>query len=127
VNKQVLDASAVLALILDEAPLLSPLFSPKDTVISAVNLTEVLTRVIDLKGSVSALVPRITQIVSEVIPFTEAGALSAAMLRQATRHLGLSLGDRACLALAIELNADVYTADRAWKELALPCTVHVIR
>jgi ribonuclease VapC len=87
----------------------------------------VLTRVIDLKGSVAALLPRITAIVSEVVPFTEASATSAAMLRTVTRHLGLSLGDRTCLALAIEFNADVYTADRAWKELQLPCTIHVIR
>jgi PIN domain nuclease of toxin-antitoxin system len=41
--------------------------------------------------------------------------------------LGLSLGDRACLALALELNAPVYTADRAWKNLNLGIRIHVIR
>ena len=41
-----------------------------------------------------------------------------AQLRAATRELGLSLGDRACLALARGLQATAVTADRAWAELA---------
>jgi len=44
-----------------------------------------------------------------------------------TRHLGLSLGDRCCLALAKELGADVYTAERKWAGLDLGVTVRVIR
>jgi PIN domain nuclease of toxin-antitoxin system len=42
-------------------------------------------------------------------------------------HLGLSLGDRACLALGIALGAEVYTAERVWAQLQLPCAVHLIR
>jgi len=44
-----------------------------------------------------------------------------------TRSLGLSLGDRACLALGIVLKAPIYTADRAWKDLRLKVSIHVIR
>ena len=44
-----------------------------------------------------------------------------------TRSLGLSLGDRACLALAMVLKAPVYTADRIWKGLKLGVPIHVIR
>ena len=42
-------------------------------------------------------------------------------------HLGLSLGDRACLALGIALDVEIYTADRLWAQLNLPCSIHLIR
>jgi PIN domain nuclease of toxin-antitoxin system len=51
----------------------------------------------------------------------------AAELRSITRPFGLSLGDRACLALAIERKAAVYTTDRAWKNLDLGIEIEVIR
>jgi PIN domain nuclease of toxin-antitoxin system len=44
-----------------------------------------------------------------------------------TRQLGLSLGDRACLALALSLKAPIYTADKSWKKLKLAVRIHVIR
>jgi PIN domain nuclease of toxin-antitoxin system len=61
------------------------------------------------------------------MPFTTEQAEIAGNLIAQTRSLGLSLGDRACLALALEQNAPVYTADRAWKNLKLAIPVHVIR
>ena len=51
----------------------------------------------------------------------------AAELIHVTQPYGLSLGDRACLALAIERKAKVYTADRCWKNLSLGIEVEVIR
>jgi PIN domain nuclease of toxin-antitoxin system len=63
----------------------------------------------------------------EVVPFTERQAEIAGALRASTQQAGLSLGDRACLALAIDLNGDVYTTDRVWATLNLPCKVHLIR
>jgi ribonuclease VapC len=51
-------------------------------------------------------------LLARVEPFTESQAWMAADLRLATKHAGLSLGDRACLALALEIGAEVYTADR---------------
>jgi PIN domain nuclease of toxin-antitoxin system len=56
-----------------------------------------------------------------------AHAQTAGDLVRQTRAFGLSLGDRACLALGMELGAPVYTADRAWKKLGLPVQIRVIR
>jgi hypothetical protein len=55
-----------------------------------------------------------------VAPFDAATSLRSASLRPATRLLGLSLGDRCCLALAQERGATVITADRAWAGLGGP-------
>lgn len=63
----------------------------------------------------------------DVVPFDAETALLAGRLRAVTRHLGLSLGDRACLALAIRENATALTADRNWTDLDLPCKVELIR
>jgi ribonuclease VapC len=63
----------------------------------------------------------------DVEPFTAEQAKIAGDLVQLTSALGLSLGDRACLALAIVLNAAVYTTDRPWKKLKLGIPIHVIR
>ena len=63
----------------------------------------------------------------EVIPFDLLQARTAGDLVTQTRMLGLSLGDRACLALALNLKVPVYTTDQAWKKLKLEVPVHVIR
>ncbi len=96
-------------------------------VISAVNLAEIRTKLIDVgrldrDSTAEALLSLL-----RIVPFTEQQAMVAAALRPATRHLGLSLGDRACLALAITLNTDVYTADRSWSGLDVGCKIHLIR
>ena len=63
----------------------------------------------------------------EIVAFDAGLALSAGVLRAATRHLGLSLGDRACLALAQKLSATARTADRAWMGLDLGIAVECVR
>jgi len=65
--------------------------------------------------------------IPEIFDFDKEQAKTVGWLQPQTRSLGLSLGDRACLALAIALKAPVYTADRAWKNLKLKIAVHVIR
>jgi ribonuclease VapC len=62
-----------------------------------------------------------------VEPFTTADAIDAARLRPLTRSVGLSLADRACLALAHRLNAPALTADRAWFRLELDVEVRLLR
>ena len=62
-----------------------------------------------------------------VVPFDARQAIIASDLRPSTRHLGLSLGDRACLALANSLGAPVMTADRAWAALDVGISITVIR
>jgi ribonuclease VapC len=59
-------------------------------------------------------------------PFLRADAECAGAWRTSTRPLGLSLGDRACLALAYRLGTPAVTTDRAWENLALPVEVEVI-
>jgi PIN domain nuclease of toxin-antitoxin system len=60
-------------------------------------------------------------------PFTAAKAELAARLWDTTRHYGLSLADRACLALAMERELPVLTADRAWSGLDITLEIRVVR
>ena len=62
-----------------------------------------------------------------MIGFNESLAYRAAALRQATRHAGLSLGDRACLATAQSLGVRAVTADRNWANLPPEIQVQLIR
>jgi PIN domain nuclease of toxin-antitoxin system len=95
--------------------------------ISAVNVAEVITRLIDLGYSPEAAEAAVSRGGFEVIPFDMAAASLAAKLRVATRHLGLSLGDRACLALAERERLPVLTADRAWASLDIGVEIRLIR
>jgi ribonuclease VapC len=61
------------------------------------------------------------------ISFTDAHARTAGSLAHQTKSLGLSLGDRACLALGIHTGAPIYTADRAWKKLKLGVEIRFLR
>jgi ribonuclease VapC len=63
----------------------------------------------------------------DVVAFDHRQARIAAQLLPHTRPLGLGIGDRACLALAIERKLPVLTADKAWKALRLGVTIQVIR
>jgi PIN domain nuclease of toxin-antitoxin system len=63
----------------------------------------------------------------EVIPFDTELAYRTGLLRSATRSAGLSLGDRACLALAMQRQLPAVTADREWQSLSLGVTIQVIR
>ncbi len=51
----------------------------------------------------------------------------AAILREPTRDLGLSLADRACLALASDLEVPAVTADRSWRDLDIGVEVELVR
>ena len=129
----ILDASALLAYLRDE----SGADAVADEIatgaaISTVNLGEVLSRVAD-RGADPARVAR--QMIDRglldgaiaVEPFTTADAIEVARLRPLTRGHGLSLGDRACLALANRFEAPVVTADRAWSRLDLRIELRRIR
>ncbi|MDP1631775.1 MAG: type II toxin-antitoxin system VapC family toxin [Caulobacter sp.] len=123
----VLDASAVLAVVLTEpgGDRVRPLIA--DSLLSAVNLAEVATRLLDL-GFAAAEVDRLLERLRfSVVPFDAGLAVSAGRLRTQTRHLGLSLGDRACLALAQREQLPVLTADRAWARLDVGVEVVLIR
>ena len=124
---EVLDSSVVLAVVLDEPGANVVKTGAKGAAISAVNLAEVVSKLCDQLFSKEQIGLIVGGLDLEVAPFEESQAIAAGHLRVATRHLGLSLGDRACLALAIQEKATVLTADRAWSELDLGIEIKIIR
>jgi ribonuclease VapC len=128
VNKCVLDASAILAALLKEPGhefLTDEVLGA--AVASTVNLAEVQAFLVKQGADPAEAWKRAIVPVSQVIPFSSEQARVAGTLVSETRIFGLSLGDRACLALALELNAVVYTADKAWKKLNIGIPIRVIR
>jgi ribonuclease VapC len=127
-NKVVLDASAILALLNDEpgGEKITPELLSRATT-SAVNLAEVQTILVREGGDPDESWALAVDPIPDVEPFTAEQARIAGTLLQKTRSLGLSLGDRACLALAIALEAPVYTTDQLWRKLKLGVPVHVLR
>ncbi len=126
-ERTVLDASAILALLLDEpggdavAPLLDA------ACLGAVNLAEVLGRFTLAGTSADRVYEQIVRSGVQIQGVEEADARDIARLLPICRPFGLSLGDRACLALARRLSLPVVTADRAWAGLSLGVEVRVIR
>jgi PIN domain nuclease of toxin-antitoxin system len=98
-----------------------------ESVISTVNMAEVQLVLVRDGMKPEDAWEDASLIVSLIEAFTPEMARLAGSLITQTRPFGLSLGDRACLALAITLDAPVYTADRAWKTLDVGCQIHVIR
>lgn len=126
-NRFVLDASALLASIFCEAGAEIVEAELSASVINTINLAEAATRMID-KGHDPADVERgLRRAQFRTISFDVDAAMIAARLRGATRHLGLSLGDRACLSTALALSLPVLTADRDWAKLDIGVDVRVIR
>ncbi len=123
----VLDASAVLILLLDEpgAEVVAEVLS--DGVLSAVNLAEVLSTLTDRGADVSRLTEDLVAAGVLVEPMTEADAAQVAELRRIDQGRLLSLGDRCCLALGRRLAVPVLTADRAWSELDAGVEVRQVR
>jgi PIN domain nuclease of toxin-antitoxin system len=124
----VLDASAILAVVHQEPgwdKLPNALL--ETAVVSTVNLAEVQSKLVSSGWSPEDAWEDATSAVREVFSFSPEHAKTTGNLIAQTRPAGLSLGDRACLALALELNAPVYTTDRSWKNLKLSIPIHVIR
>jgi ribonuclease VapC len=127
-NRVVLDASAILAVINAEpgAEKLTPALLAR-AVASAVNLAEVQTKLVARGWTSEEAWEDATSPVREIVPFDEEQARVAGDLVTQTRPLGLSLGDRACLALGMALKAPVSTADGTWRKVKVGVRVHVIR
>jgi PIN domain nuclease of toxin-antitoxin system len=110
----VLDASAVLALLNGETGAETVAAALDDAVISAVNYAEVVSKLIERGASLAAIIEALMNVPMRVIGFDRALAERTGTLRAETRHLGLSLGDRACLALAERERVSALTCDRSW-------------
>ena len=117
---KVFDASAVLALLKQEPgaeKVVAHMADDDDLWVSAVNFSEVVSTLVE-RGIKEAEVLRAwQQLALHTEPLNAEVSLRAARLRPVTRHLGLSLGARCCLALAQAHSATVVTADRPWRDL----------
>jgi PIN domain nuclease of toxin-antitoxin system len=123
----VADASAILAALKNEP---FSKISPERLVrasISAVNLSEVLTKLAADGLNQAQADAAAGALDLRVFPFDREQARTAADLWTATRRAGLSLGDRACLALALRLGEPVVTADRAWASVDVGVEIVLIR
>lgn len=126
-SEYVLDASAVLAVIQEEPG--SNHIEPhiRSACISTVNLAEVVTKLQERGFSDPEIDEALMLLDLDVRPFEAPSAIHAGKLRNATRHAGLSLGDRACLALTHSLGAIALTTDRAWETLDIGISVELAR
>lgn len=123
----VLDASAILAFLEEESDSNEVSKLLDEAGISAVNIAEVATKLTE-RGTPAETIRQIIQALGvEVIPCDEAIAYRIGDLRSSTKNSGLSLGDRACLATALQLNVRAITADRQWKTVKAGVRIHVIR
>lgn len=113
----VLDASALLCLMNGEPGAERVAAVLPRAVISAVNLAEVATKLNELGADADEARALLAPLHLVVVPFEEGTAFVAGALRAATRAYGLSLGDRACLALAALRRSPALTSDRAWRDV----------
>jgi PIN domain nuclease of toxin-antitoxin system len=126
-SRVVLDASALLALINQEAGSEKVAAVLSTACMSSVNVAEVVSKLMD-KGLSEVEIREIFKALKvPIIPFDEEQGFIAGLLRANTKSLGLSLGDRACLSLAIQQKLSVLTADRVWAGLQLGLNIQMIR
>ncbi len=125
-SKVVVDSSVLIAY-LHKEPLSVDLADGTGTVVSSVNLAETLSKLILYGATEQQAWADATELADELIPFSPEHARLAGSLISSTRQYGLSLGDRACLALALALGLPVYTTDRVWKEVNVGVEVIIVR
>lgn len=123
----VLDSSAVLAILWNEPGSEMVLDHIDGAVMSAVNYAEVLSKIADRGINGNRAKALLASLAIDIISFEKIQAETGGLLRSQTRHLGLSLGDRACIALAMIKAWPVLTADKVWAELTLGIAVKLVR
>ena len=123
----VLDASALLTVLQGEPGAERVIEVLPDAIISAVNLAEVASKLQERGMPDDRVTANIEALELTVAPFDGRLAIEAGLLRASTRSAGLSLGDRACLALARSLNATAVTTDSAWEALDIGVRIEFVR
>lgn len=123
----VLDSSAVLAILFSEAGADIAAASARRSVMSSVNLVEVLEKAERQAIPAGRVLGLLQRLEIAVVPYAVDHAAVAAGLRPAARKLNISLADLACLSLAIVRKAPVVTADRDWVKLGLDLDIRLIR
>lgn len=125
--KWVLDASALLAYLHGEPGDARVREAIDAAGICAVNWSEVIQKALAAQVDVRGMREDLTQLGLTILAYTPVQAELAGRLWSDTRELGLSLADRACLALALDASVPVLTADRVWKKLALGVDIELLR
>ena len=130
-TKIVLDASPVIALINREKGCEIVEKYLEEAIISTVNFAEVISVVNRelFKSEADRIegLKLITDTLPQIIDFDVNQAIISGELDSITKKYGLSLGDRACLALAKYKNIPVLTADKTWSKLNLGIKIKLIR
>jgi PIN domain nuclease of toxin-antitoxin system len=126
-SNAVLDASVLLALLNEETGSDKVERYIPGAVINAVNLSEVIGKLAESGMPENDIHEVIAMLALQVIPFDAILSFKAGFLRPATRDMGLSLGDRACLATGMLMDLPVITSDTIWRDSGLPVTVILIR
>jgi PIN domain nuclease of toxin-antitoxin system len=86
---------------------------------SSINVSEVASILLDSEMTVEQVSRAMEPFIDSIIAFDFEYSILCAALKKSTKHLGLSLGDRACISLGIKLGLVIYTADKIWVELKL--------
>ncbi|HZZ40386.1 MAG TPA: type II toxin-antitoxin system VapC family toxin [Acidobacteriaceae bacterium] len=126
-SRVVFDASAILAAVNREPGADLVVRYTESSLVSTVNLAEVQGKLVTRGISPDDAWEAALSLCNEVVPFDSHQARLTGALLATTKTFGLSLGDRACLALAILLKAPVYTTDRLWKRLSLGVEIRLLR
>lgn len=125
-HRVVFDASAALAFLRQEPGADRVAAALEGSLLTTVNLVEVLTPYARHGVSPRQIETILAALKSEIVDFDAELAIDAAQMIGATRPAGLSLGDRACLALAKRLGVPALTADRAWATIAEAAGVEIV-
>jgi PIN domain nuclease of toxin-antitoxin system len=123
----VLDSSAILAELFREPGSERVSEARPRAAVSAVNYSEVIVKLIDEGLSASAAEDAAEQLRCEVLEANKHRSALAALLHLHSRREGISLGDRYCLQLAMELGVPLLTTDRRWASLGLDVQVELLR
>ena len=126
-NNVVLDSSALLAYYNDEPGWQQVETYQRCSVISAVNAAEVISTLIRNGTQDRKAYAAVHQFVSEVMPYDDEQAYLTGKLITKGKQFGLSLGDRACISLALQQNLPVLTSDRIWQDAGFAVEVWVFR
>jgi ribonuclease VapC len=123
----VLDSSALLAMLQSEpgGDFVQELLEA--SLMSTVNWSEVVQKALDRQVETAGLREDVEALGLEIVPFTPEQAERTAHLRFQTRQFGLSLGDRACLALAAERKLPAVTTDRIWSSVEIGIDIRAVR
>ena len=122
-----LDASALLCLLQSEPGADRVAEALPHAVIGTVNFSEVVGKLVEAGLEEKEIDSFVDALQLKVVPFDQEQARLAGLLRVATRRLGLSLGDRACLALARLRDAVALTCEKSWMKVEAACVVELIR